>query len=373
MRRSASVLGSVLLFAAGCVATHPAAPVVDRVAPVVAADQELQLLLARLSELSDFIGRNTQSPKLWRYQLAQGDVVRKLAARSKAEERDGWMRIAVDSYQSAAILSPDNDLSAHERLFQIASDFPDSPVATYALVQELHVDYLRMLGKAGNNPALAQRLLRDRLIRFVQEFPKAPETAQVVLEVGQISESLHEIDNARRYYRFLAEHSPDHAVARKAGKALWQLGLAGETMHLKLPLLFAAPGDHAFDAALERSKIVAAYFWSSASAQSEEDFRALKQLTDRYRDHGLEVVYVNLDTDPSQGRAFLSGRLMAGVHVFQEGGLDSPLAERYGIQTLPQTFLIGQDGVLMRHALRTSELESEVSVVCRTAGNTRYR
>jgi hypothetical protein len=305
--------------------------------------------------------------------LAQGEVLLKLAARSKAGESDDWLRMAVDSFQSAAVLSPDNELTAHERLFQIASTFSESPVSTYAVLQELHVDYLRMLGKAGANPAMAQKLLRDRLVHFVQEFPKAPEAAPAVLEVGQISESLAEIDNARRYYRFLAEHSPDHEVARKAGRALWQLGLTGEPMHLKLPLLFAAPGDHAFDVDQVGSKVVVAYFWSSTSGQSEEDFRVLKQLTDRYRDRGLEVVYVNLDSDPAQGKAFLSGRLMAGVHVFQNGGLDCPLAERYGIQTLPQAFVIGRDGVLIRHALQASELESEVSGACVAAVSSRYR
>ena len=373
MNRSLSIIGSVFFLAAGCVATHATAPVIDRAPRTVAADQGYELLLARLSELSDYIGRNLQSPQLWRYELAQGDVLVKLAARSKANESDNWLRMAVDSYQSAAVLSPDNDLTAHERLFQIVRNFSDRSVSTYAALEELRVDYLRMLGKDGVTAARAQQLLRDLLIHFVQDFPKAPEAPQVVFEVGQISESLGDKDNARRYYRFLAEHSPDHAVARRAGKALSQLGLAGETMHLKLPLLFAGPGVPAFDVDEVHDKVVVAYFWSSTSAQSDEDFRALKQLTDRYRDHGLEVVYVNLDTDPAQAREFLSGRLMAGVHVFQEGGLDSRLAERYGVQTLPQTFLISKDGVVIRHALKASELELDVSGACVTAVASRYR
>ncbi len=321
------------------------------------------------------IGRTTQTSKLWRYQLAQGDVLLQLAAGSKAQERDPWMRAAVDSYQTAAVLSPDEELSAHQRLFQVAGTFPESPVSNYAILQEMHVDYLRVLGKPGINPAKSQELWRDRLVGFVEEFPKAPEAPQIVLEVGQISEALGKMHDARRFYRFLAENCPDHGVARQAGQALWRVGLAGEPMHLKLPLLFAAPGDDAFNVDEVGSKVVVAYFWSSTSpsAQLEEDFRALKQLTDRYRDHGLEVVYVNLDSDPAQAKAFLSGRLMAGVHVFQKGDVASPLAERYGMQTLPQAVVIGKDGAVVRHAVPAAELEGEVAGACGSLLRARWR
>ena len=375
MRRALCLVGSFCLLTAGCMTTRPAAPVAARVWPVVAADQEVQRLHTTLSELGDMIGRTTQTSKLWRYQLAQGDVLLQLAAGSKAQERDPWMRAAVDSYQTAAVLSPDEELSAHQRLFQVAGTFPESPVSNYAILQEMHVDYLRVLGKPGINPAKSQELLRDRLVGFVEEFPKAPEAPQIVLEVGQISEALGKMHDARRFYRFLAENCPDHGVARQAGQALWRVGLAGEPMHLKLPLLFAAPGDDAFDVDAVGSKVVVAYFWSStsASAQLEEDFRALKQLTDRYRDHGLEVVYVNLDSDPAQAKAFLSGRLMAGVHVFQKGDVASPLAERYGMQTLPQAVVIGKDGAVVRHAVPAAELEGEVAGACGSLLRARWR
>jgi hypothetical protein len=374
MRRVLCLLGSFCLLTAGCMTFRPAAPLAARFQQAGAEEQESQHLYTRVSELSDVITGNTQPSKLWYQQLAQGDVLLKLAAGSRTEERDGWLRAAVDCYQSAGALSPDDEFSAHERLFQIAGSFPESSVANYALLQEMHVDYQRVLGKADIDPTKSRELLRDRLVSFVEEFPKAPEAPQVVMEAGQISESLGKMHDARRFYRFLAEHCPDHAVARQAGQALWRLGLAGEPMHLKLPLLFAAPGGRAFDVDEMDSKVVVGYFWSSASAraQLEEDFRALNQLTDRYRDYGLEVVYVNLDSDPDQAKAFLAGRLTAGVHVFQQGGLDR-VAERYGMQTLPQAVLIGKDGIVIQQAVPPSQLESEVVGVCAPLVRARWR
>src|SRR5947209_718081 len=98
MRRALCLLGSFCLLTAGCMTTRPAAPVATR--HIVAADQDVQRLHTRLSELGNMIVRTTETSKLWRYQLAQGDVLLQLAARSKAEERDPWLGAAVDSYQT---------------------------------------------------------------------------------------------------------------------------------------------------------------------------------------------------------------------------------------------------------------------------------
>ena len=50
-----------------------------------------------------------------------------------------------------------------------------------------------------------------------------------------------------------------------------------------------------------------------------------------------------------------------GTHVYQSGGLEGPVAERYGIQTIPQVYLIGRDGTLMRQGLQASQVGAEVS------------
>src|SRR5713226_6117855 len=100
MRRALCFFGSFCLLTAGCMTTRAAAPVAARfqhtsaaapvaagVQPAAAADQDLQRLQTRLSELSETIRRTTQTSKLSYYQLEQGDVLVNVAARSKTEER----------------------------------------------------------------------------------------------------------------------------------------------------------------------------------------------------------------------------------------------------------------------------------------------
>jgi hypothetical protein len=343
-------------------AQQPASP---PAAPALApADRDVQALLEKLTAASELIARNSNSPQVWRHQLAQAEVLLQLAARTQGKERDNWLHLAVDSHYSAAVQCPENEPAAYHRLAQlpaeIARAFPGSTAATYAIRQQIQVDHLRALNKGGEDPDKVQQRLRDRLLAFAREVPQAPEAAKAVLDAGEISEGLGKTNEARDCYRYLMEHFAGNPLARKAGGSLRRLGLDGETIHFELPLLYSA-GDPPYNLDQERGRIVIVYFWSSASTGAGEDLRALKDLSSRYRAHGLQIVQVNLDADPAKGRAFLAGRLTAGIHLYQGGGLEGAVAERYGIQSLPQVFVVGKEGKLLQHSRPVSQVESTVS------------
>jgi hypothetical protein len=381
LRWLAAWCGSLLL--AGAAAGRPPAsfavwPPPAASPPAVADDREMQALLSRLSELSAAVGRGAQSPDVWRYQVAQGEVMLRIAARCQGKERDDWLRMAVESHYSAAVQAPEQEAAPRQRLQQlpeqISRAYPGSPVVSYAAWQEVQADHLRVLGKAGDDPARAEGLLRDRLLRFAQERPNAPEAPKALLEAGRLSESLKKPEDACRCYLHLAQRYAGTPLGRRAEGMLWRLSAGVEPLRLELPLLYST-GERAgqpFDLAELRGRLVVVYFWSSASKQAEADFEALRRLTDRYSFQGLEVVYVNLDDDPVKARAFLAGRLTAGTHVFQCGGLGSPVAERLGIKALPEVFLLGRDGKLVRHSLQAAQVEAVVSEqLPRVAGRAR--
>jgi hypothetical protein len=323
-------------------------------------------LLTRLSQVSEAVVRNAQSPQAWRYQIEQADVLLQLAARAPQAERDNWLKMAIDSYYGAAVGCPDNEPQPPQRLAQlpglISRYFSGNPLSSYAALQVIQADYNRALGKAGADPAPAQDQLRRRLVSFAQEHPKVPEAARALLEAGQFSESLGKPADACRCYRHLAETYPGQPLSRQARGALRRLGgLDNTPFELRLPLLYSA-GTHErpFDIKELRGALVLVTFWSSTHPQAAESFDTLKRLTDRYLPRGLQVVYVNLDGDPARAREFLAGRLTAGTHIFDPVGLNGIIAERYGVQDLPQIFLVSADGTLLRHSLQPSQLETEL-------------
>lgn len=332
-------------------------------------DQKVQQLLARLTELSNQISRDSNSPQGYRYQLSQAEVMFHLAAHAKGKEREDWLKSAVDAYFSAAVSSPENDPAAYRGLQalpgHISRSFPESKMAAYAVTQEIQADYMRVLSKSGDDPAKAQLYLRDRLLRFAQEQPESAEAPKAVLEAAGICEQLKRVEDARKCYRYLAARYPGTSMARKAQGIEWRLGEGSAQVSLALPYVYAtsARGDQLYDIKEARGKAVVVYFWTAATPEAHGDFAALKVLTDRYQFKGLEIVYVNLDNDPLAVRDFLSGKLTVGTHLHQKGGLESETAHRFGIKTLPEAFLIGKDGTLVKHSLKVGDLEREVGAL----------
>jgi hypothetical protein len=368
-----AALGGSFLFVAGAAAGPPAAPTPGPASPAVPPtevtvdDQEMRRLLDKLNVLTERITKDAQSPEAWRTHLEEGAVLLQIAARSKPEERDNWVRMAADSYYSAAVISPENEPAATKRLAElpgaIARVFPGSPVIAYAALQEVQADCTRFMVTSGGDATQTQGHRRDRLLRFAQEYPASAEAPKAVLEAGQLSEQIGKTDDARTCYRYLTEHFPASPQARKVGGALWRLGKDSEPMEFALPLLFSDHKSAAsmYNIAQLRGQIVVVYFWSSDGPGVAEEFVALKQVTDRFRSRGLEALYVNLDADPAKAQAFLSDRLTAGEHLYQGGGLDGSVAERYGIHNIPETFLLRRDGTVIRHSLKAADLEKELT------------
>jgi tetratricopeptide (TPR) repeat protein len=368
-----AVLGSSLLATVAFAAppVQPSSPPVvagaTQTPPASTEDREVQALLHKLSELSEVIGKNPQDPQGWRQQMAQADIMLQLAVRAKNKERDEWLRTAIDSYYSAAVQAPENDPTAYTRLTelpaQIARSFPGNPLDTYAMTQEIQADYMRTLARTPDNLPAAQQHLRGRLYKFAQEHPGVPDAAKAILEVAQLSEALGKIEDAKHCYRYLAELYAGQPLGRKANGSLWRLGMAGEQINLKASLLYSADDANptSFDLEQLHGAVIIVYFWTSASERTTEDMQTIKRLTDRYQYNGLEAVYINLDSSPAKAREYLSGKLTAGTHLYQSGGLESPLAERFGIQSLPQIFLVGKDGKLIQHSLKTPQLEEMVT------------
>jgi len=116
-----------------------------------------------------------------------------------------------------------------------------------------------------------------------------------------------------------------------------------------------------FNVADLRGKMVVVYYWGGWNKQRcVGDFATLKLLLDTYAGK-LAVVCVSLDNTINEARAFLQQVQAPGIHLFQPGGLDSPMATQYGIMFLPHLFLVDKDGkVLSRSVQQVSGLEGEL-------------
>ena len=375
-----AVAGSLLLTAVASAATLPTprpvpasvAAAARRTAPVQSAeaspdDPELKRLLDRLGALSDVVGKNATAPDAWRSLMEQGDLLMQLAARSKGAERENWLRMSIDSYYSAAIQSDAKDATAYSTLSQlpvrVAHEFPASHLASYAGMQVVQADYVRAVAADPEHPDNARAILHDRLLTFARDYPDVAGSSQGRDGRGSDQRIAGQNRKRPRLLSLCSRQLCRESRGAQSGRLSCsdRIGRRGGASGVAASFRRGKPQRQRLRPQGSARQTHSRLLLVDASPQAAEDLQILKDLAVKYHDRDFEVVYVNMDEKVSQARTFLAGRLTMGTHVYQSGGLDGAVAERYGIQALPTLFLLGKDGSLIKQSLPTSGLEAEVA------------
>ena len=197
----------------------------------------------------------------------------------------------------------------------------------------------------------------DRLTKFVEAYPKAEDTPDALLQLGMVSEFLNKDVEAKNWYLVLEKNFPDTPQGHKANGSIKRLSSEGQPFQLAGPTL--ADPNVVYDVNQAHGKVVVVYYWASWNSQSASDFSKLKAMMDT-EGKEVQVVAVNLDNTIKEARDFLTRAPAVGVHLYQSGGLDSKLANDYGIVVLPQLFLVGKDGKVVSRNVQINNLEDEV-------------
>ena len=132
-----------------------------------------------------------------------------------------------------------------------------------------------------------------------------------------------------------------------------------------LPDLVAGGSD--FTLSDLRGKTVYLDFWASWCAPCLKSLPLYNQLYSKYRDQGLEIIGVNIDTSPEDGLDFL---LDTPLDFKTPSDVDGKVPEAYAIVGMPTSFLIGADGTikLVHVGFRDGDLATiEAAIVAQLA------
>jgi hypothetical protein len=286
-------------------------------------------------------------------------LLEEIAAKVKPEERDPWVRQIGDSLSTAASQNGKGDKTAMNRLLQLekslSDKMPGSNLAGYVTFREMQADYsLKMSGTPNFNKVQGEWI--ERLSKFVQAYPQAEDTPDALLQLGWTSEMLGKDVEAKNWYTKLKKDFPDKVQAAKAAGAARRLELEGQPLKIAGPLV--NDGNGAFDIEQMSGKIVIVYYWFSINSERLGDFAKLKSILDANK--GVELLAINLDAKPDDARALVQEKHLPGTHIYQVGGLDGKLATDYGIQVLPQIFLVGKDGKVVNRNAQINSLDEEI-------------
>jgi hypothetical protein len=329
-------------------------------------DPALQAQLDQLRELDAKSPKSVEGPgpntEIVNFNLQRANVLEQIVAKVKPEEREQWIRQIADCLSAAAQNSPETDKTAYQRLVrledQIVKAVPSSTLAAYVTFREMSADNAAKLAKPGPDVTKLQEEWLQKLSKFVDAYPRTEDTPEALMQLGMVSEFVNQEAAAKKWYGRLAKEFSENALAAKAQGALRRLDLEGKPLLLTGPIL----GGGNFNVSQLLGKTVVVYYWASWNKdRCVGDFATLKLLLDTYANKGLALVCINLDNTAEEANNFLQRSPAPGVHLFQPGGLESPLATQYGVMVLPNLFLVDKQGnVISRSIQQVSSLEDEL-------------
>lgn len=109
---------------------------------------------------------------------------------------------------------------------------------------------------------------------------------------------------------------------------------------------------------LGKAKIVILDFWASWCPDCRKENPALVAVYNKFKDKGLDIVSVSLDTDVNAWKAAIEkDKLAWNNHVSDLKGWDNAVAKEYTIAFIPQNLILDQTGKIIEKNMPMEKME----------------
>ena len=316
---------------------------------------------------------NEKNKDVEAYYSKRIELVRAIVRLDKEAEQESWHKQIFDNLTAQAQNTCDKTTIAV--LTQLKDDVvkakPGSNLAAYASYREIWTHYAVGMALADKQPEIAklQEKWLDDLTDFAKKYSKSEsDTPDALSQLAIGCEFGGKTEEAKRWYKELADSFPNHYHTPRARGSLARLNLVGNPMVLSAPLL--ADSTKTFNIADLKGKVVIVHYWSKQSTTYENDFAILKlKMQQSGAKNNVALVCISLDEDAATAKEVVTKAQVGdvGIHLFHatnnERGMNSPLAIQYGIHILPTVFVVGRDGRVTSTSVQIGDLETELKKV----------
>lgn len=324
---------------------------------------EARKFLEQLQQLDAKAPTAVSGPKaLADYNRKRADLLDELTKVARNDsERKQWTKQLVDSLTAAVQTGQFKDGLSRLKSIESAEKKKknNSEMIGYVGYRVLMSQYATSLQQPQLTNEQRQELQTwwlSQLKDFATKFPTAPETADVLFQLGMAQEFAGKVDEATKWYGQLANtHAETDAGIRAAG-ALKRINLQGK----KLELNGSKFGGGTLDVSSYRGRVLLVIFWSTWCKPCTEDLPQILSLYSQYRRLGFEVVGVNLDTTPELVQPYITEHKVPWSSIHERGGLESGPGKAFGIISLPTMFLVDKTGTVISRSTSVQEMKEEL-------------
>jgi len=109
-----------------------------------------------------------------------------------------------------------------------------------------------------------------------------------------------------------------------------------------------------------KGKVVLVDFWATWCGPCVRELPNVLETYEKYHGKGFEIIGISLDKDESALNSFMKKNKMTWVQYFDGQGWQNKLAGKYGVNSIPATYLLDGEGTIIGKNLRGQELEAAV-------------
>jgi peroxiredoxin len=134
---------------------------------------------------------------------------------------------------------------------------------------------------------------------------------------------------------------------------------------------FSLPGkmDSVISLSSFRGKIVLIDFWASWCGPCRAANPGLVKLYDTFKSKGFEIFGVSIDNKKTAWLNAIAKDHINYTQVNDKAGWNSPVAEKYGVEAIPTSFLVDQAGKIVAIDAGGIELENNITELLNTSAS----
>jgi peroxiredoxin len=110
-----------------------------------------------------------------------------------------------------------------------------------------------------------------------------------------------------------------------------------------------------------KGKVVLVDFWATWCGPCVGELPNVIKTYEKHHGQGFEIVGISLDSDESKLKSFIKDKNMTWQQFFDGKGWGNKLSTKYGVNSIPATYLLDGEGKIIGKNLRGEALEEAVA------------
>ncbi|WP_140939199.1 TlpA disulfide reductase family protein [Sphingobacterium lumbrici] len=198
-------------------------------------------------------------------------------------------------------------------------------------------------------PALKQRLIHHVMIPYIRKNPNSPVTHTAL---GVVASSM-EYNLTQSAFDLLSPEIKNSYPLQQFAKMLERTAKTGEGIVAPDITLPNEQGKLVSLSSLQ-GKYVLVDFWASWCSPCRGTIPMLKEIYEKYKDKGFEILSVSIDKNGQQWKTALEEEKMPWYQVLDE---KHEIGKLYQVSSIPRCYLIDKDGTIISRNVEVFRLE----------------